>query len=215
VQGASHRVEDCDAVLSCVTNEAAQERLAFDEVLPKLRRDALFMDHTTTSATLARRIAAACAERGAGFVDAPLSGGVEGARAGTLVAMAGGSAADYERAQPLLACYTARRVHIGAAGAGQLAKMANQIAIAGTLQALAEGVMLARANGISPAAVLEALAGGAANSAQLARERGKLESPEFHFAEAFGWLAKDLDLALKDAGLKLPLAQLVKDSLAR
>lgn len=214
--GSAHDVASADAVLVCVTDEAAAERAASETVLPRLARGALWVDLTTASPAFARRMAAAAAARGAGYVDAPVSGGPEGADAGTLVAMAGGEAADVARARPLLAAFTARIVHLGVAGSGQLAKLANQVAIAGTVRGLAEAVALGRAGGIDAAALLAALGGGTASSAQLARTGATLAHPGFDFAAAFAWLRKDLDLAAAEASLRgvaLPLAALVRRTL--
>jgi 3-hydroxyisobutyrate dehydrogenase len=215
-EAASHEIEEADAVIVCVTDEAASETVAKEALLPRLRAGALYVDHTTTSPAFARWLAGACAARGAGFVDAPLSGGVEGAQSGALVAMAGGSGADVARAQPLLRAYAARIVALGPAGSGQLAKLANQVAIAGTLRGLAEAVGLARAGGLDCAALLEALGAGTAASAQLARTRAVLAAPDFDFRTAFAWLGKDLDLAAGEAaerGVPLPMTSLVRTAL--
>lgn len=215
-EAAAHDIEAADAVIVCVTDEAASEAVAKESVLPRLRAGALYVDHTTTSPDFARWLGGACEARGAGFVDAPLSGGVEGARAGTLVAMAGGRAEDVTRARPLLSAYAARVVPLGGAGSGQLAKLANQVAIAGTVLGLAEAVALARAAGVDCSALLEALGLGTAQSAQLARMRDALAAPDFDFRTAFGWLAKDMDLAVGAAamlGTTLPMAALVKTTL--
>lgn len=216
VGGAEHDVAEADAVLTCVTDETAAARVAAETILPRIARGALWVDHTTTSPAFARELAAAAAARGAGFVDAPVSGGAEGAASGTLVAMAGGEPADTARARPLLAAYAARVVHLGAAGSGQFAKLANQVAIAGTVRGLAEAVALARAGGIDAERLLEALAGGTAGSVQLARTAATLADPAFDFATAFAWLGKDLDLASAEAarrGVAVPLAALVKRTL--
>ena len=212
VDSASHGIEDADVVLVCVTDAAASTQ-AIADALPRMRRGALCIDHTTTSPNLAAEQAAACRAAGVRFVDAPLSGGVEGARAGTLVAMVGGEAADVSAARVALSVYASRIVHLGAAGSGQLAKLANQVAIAGTVRGLAEAVALARAGGAAVPALLEALAHGTANSAQLARTHTTLAADEFDFRAAFAWLAKDLDLAARAAeqrALDLPLAALVR-----
>lgn len=217
---AAHDPAQAAIVVTCVTDAAALRELALGRgaLLDSVRPGTLLIDHTTIAPALARELAGEAAKRGAAFVDAPASGGADGAAAGALAVMAGGAPADLERARPVLQCYAARIVHIGPAGSGALAKLANQIAIAGTVRALAEAVALARAAGVEPAAVLEALAGGTAASAQLARTRHTLAQPEFAFADAFGWLAKDLALALEAgarAGVDLPLVALVHAQLGR
>jgi 3-hydroxyisobutyrate dehydrogenase-like beta-hydroxyacid dehydrogenase len=195
--GPSFSVADAAVVVTCVTDEGALTSLAPD-LLRSLPREALWIDHTTASAVTAERLARACARIGAGFVDAPVSGGPEGAAEGRLVAMAGGTPADVERARPLLAAYAAHVVHLGPAGSGQLAKAANQLAIAGTVRGLAEAVALARSGGLDVNALLEALAGGTAASRQLERTRAQWLADE-PFEHAFAWLAKDLALALHEA----------------
>lgn len=212
VEAASHAIEDADVVLVCVTDAAASDQV-IAESLPRMRRGAVCIDHTTTSPRIARAQADACRAAGVRFVDAPLSGGVEGARAGTLVAMAGGEAADVSAARGVMSAYASRIVHLGAAGAGQLGKLANQVAIAGTARGLAEAAALARAGGVAVPALLEALAHGTAGSVQLARTQDRLAADDFTFRAAFDWLAKDLDLAGRAADeldLDLPLAALVR-----
>lgn len=217
---AAHDPAQAAIVVTCVTDAVAMRALALGRgaLLDSVRPGTLLVDHTTIAPALARELAGEAAKRGAAFVDAPTSGGTDGAVAGTLAVMAGGAPADLERARPVLQCYAARIVHIGPVGSGALAKLANQIAIAGTVRALAEAVALARAAGVEPAAVLEALAGGTAASVQLARTRDMLAQPEFAFAQAFSWLAKDLALALEAgarSGLDLPLVALVHAQLER
>lgn len=210
--GAAHALEEADIVLVCVTDATASER-AIAESVSRMRRGALCIDHTTTDAALARTLADACRNVGVRFVDAPVSGGVEGARAGTLVAMAGGDAADVAAARRAMCAYASRIVHLGPAGSGQLAKLANQLAIAGTVRGLAEAVALARAAGLPVPALLEALGHGTARSAQLDRLQGTLAEDTFDFRAAFEWLVKDLELAAQDArglGVDLPMAALVR-----
>lgn len=195
--GHAFGVAEASLVISCVTDEAALRGLAAG-VIDRLQPGALWIDHTTTAPRTARSLAEACARVGAAFVDAPVSGGPDGAAAGRLVAMAGGTHPDIARAKPPLAAYTARVVHLGPPGSGQLAKLANQVAIAGTVRGLAEAVALARAGGIDVAALLDALAGGTAASRQLERTREDWVAGR-SFEEAFAWLAKDLALALAEA----------------
>jgi 3-hydroxyisobutyrate dehydrogenase len=203
-------LDECECVITCVTDEAALTALA-PGLLEALPAGALWIDHTTTCAATAERLARDCAAADAHFVDAPVSGGPDGAAAGGLVVMAGGVDVDVARARPLLAAYAARVVHLGPPGSGQLAKLANQVAIAGTVRGLAEAVTLARAGGLDVAALLDALSGGTAASRQLERTRGAWLAGAA-FDEACAWLAKDLALAL-DAGhrlrTELPTAALI------
>jgi 3-hydroxyisobutyrate dehydrogenase len=217
---AAHHPAEAAVVVTCVTDATALCDLMVGDggLLRAAGRGALLVDHTTATPTLAREFAAAAARRGAAFVDAPMSGGVEGAADGSLAIMVGGEAAALERARPVLEGYAARIVHVGPAGSGQLAKLANQVAIAGTVRALAEAVALARAGGGDAERVLEALAGGTASSAQLARTRAALAAPGFDFAATFGWLAKDLRLAVEEGertGAGVPLVELVLAQLER
>jgi 3-hydroxyisobutyrate dehydrogenase-like beta-hydroxyacid dehydrogenase len=218
--GAAHDLAQAAIVVTCVTNDSALHELMLgpESFLDSVRPGTLLVDHTTIPPVLARELASAAAARGVGFVDAPTSGGVDGAAAGALAIMAGGEAADLERARPVLACYAAQIVHIGPVGSGALAKLANQIAIAGTVRALAEAVALARAGGVDPAAVLAALSGGTAASAQLARTREALARADFDFARTFAWLRKDLRLAADEgrrSGAPLPLVEEVLAQLER
>ena len=217
---APHHPAEAGVVVTCVTDAVTLCDLVVGKsgLLGSLHRGTLLVDHTTATPTIAREFAAEAARRGVGFVDAPISGGADGAAAGSLSIMAGGAAADLARARPVLETYAAQIVHAGPAGSGQLAKLANQIAIAGTVRALAEAIALARAGGGDPARVLEALGGGTANSTQLARTRDALAAPGFDFAATFGWLAKDLRLAAEEArrtGAPVPLVELVLAQLER
>jgi len=205
---AHFELAEAAVVVTCVTNERALEALAVGTLLPALPAGALCIDHTTTSATLARRLASLFEERGAAFADAPVSGGPEGAAQGALVAMVGGREASVAKARRYLSTYASRIVHLGGPGSGQTAKMANQIAIAGTVRGLAEAIALARGGGLDVAALLDALAAGTAASVQLARTRAAWTDGTVEFADAFEWLGKDLALAAEDAasrGVTLPL----------
>jgi 3-hydroxyisobutyrate dehydrogenase len=172
----------------------------------------LFVDHTTISAKLARRLAAAAAERGLFSVDAPVSGGQAGAENGTLAIMVGGSEDAVAAARPLIEAYAARIVHVGPDGSGQLAKMVNQIAIAGVVQGVAEALHFAKAAGLDSAKVLEAVSGGAAQSWQMVNRWDTMDEGKFDFGFAVDWMRKDLGLTLAEArenGARLPLTALV------
>lgn len=216
--GAADDAGDASAVVTCVTDDRAVAALMLGDngLIQRCRPGTLFIDHTTASVATARRIAAAAEAVGAFAVDAPVSGGRHGAEAGTLSVMIGGSVAAVAEASPIVACYAARVTHVGPAGTGQIAKLANQIAIAGIVRGLAEAVTLARAGGVAPAALLSALAAGSAQSTQLERLAGGLADPDQSFSTWGGFLAKDLKLALAEGervGMPLPMTETIADLL--
>ena len=199
-----------DAVFACVGNDddLASVTLGEDGAFAAMRDDAVFVDHTTVSAAIARRLAA---ER-ALVVDAPVSGGQAGAESGKLSVMCGGSAAAMAKAEPFMQAYAARIVHVGDAGAGQTTKMCNQIAIAGVIQGVAESLRFAQMSGLDLDKVLEAISGGAAQSWQMVNRWPTMAREEFDFGFAVDWMRKDLGLALDEArrnGAVLPVAALV------
>ncbi|MEG8015567.1 NAD(P)-dependent oxidoreductase [Sphingomonas sp. 22R3R2A-7] len=199
-----------DAMFACVGNDddLASVTLGEDGAFAAMRDDAVFVDHTTVSAAIARRLAA---ER-ALVVDAPVSGGQAGAESGKLSIMCGGSAAAMAKAEPFMQAYAARIVHVGDAGAGQTTKMCNQIAIAGVIQGVAESLRFAQMSGLDLDKVLEAISGGAAQSWQMVNRWPTMAREEFDFGFAVDWMRKDLGLALDEArrnGAVLPVAALV------
>jgi 3-hydroxyisobutyrate dehydrogenase len=197
-------------VIACVGNDddLAQVTLGTDGAFAAMREDAVFVDHTTVSAAIARRLAQARALS----VDAPVSGGQAGAEKGALAIMCGGTPEAFARAEPLLQAYAARIVHVGAAGAGQQTKMVNQICIAGVLGGLSEALRFAQASELDLDRVLEAISGGAAQSWQMVNRWPTMAKDEFDFGFAIDWMRKDLGLALDEArrnGSTLPVAALV------
>ncbi len=199
-----------DAVFACVGNDddLASVTLGEDGAFAAMRDDAVFVDHTTVSAAIARRLAAEHAL----VVDAPVSGGQAGAESGKLSIMCGGSAAAMAKAEPFMQAYAARIVHVGDAGAGQTTKMCNQIAIAGVIQGVAESLRFAQMSGLDLDKVLEAISGGAAQSWQMVNRWPTMAREEFDFGFAVDWMRKDLGLALDEArrnGAVLPVAALV------
>jgi 3-hydroxyisobutyrate dehydrogenase len=203
-----------DIVFTCVGNDEdlAEVTLGADGVLGTMAAGALLVDHTTTSADMARTLAADCTAKGIGFVDAPVSGGEAGAVNGKLAIMCGGSAADVERARPVMDAYAKAIVHVGPAGAGQTAKMANQMCIAGVLAGLSEAVRLAEAAGLDLAKTYEAISGGAAQSWQMDNRWPTMTAGSFDFGFAIDWMRKDLGYALAEArrlGLAAPVTALV------
>ena len=207
-------VAGCDAVLACLGNDddVASVLLGMEGAMAAMQPGALLVDHTTVSPALAKRLAVAADEHGLLCLDAPVSGGQAGAENGKLAIMCGGSAAAMAAAEPIIAAYAARVVHVGDAGAGQATKAVNQVCIAGVLAGLAEGVRLAQASGVDTAKVLEAISGGAAQSWQMVNRWETMVAGEFDFGFAIDWMRKDLAIALgeaKHAGISLPITALV------
>jgi 3-hydroxyisobutyrate dehydrogenase-like beta-hydroxyacid dehydrogenase len=201
-------------VFACTGDDAALRAIAGGPAgaLAAMAPGSVFVDHTTVSAEVTRELAAAAAVRGVAWVDAPVSGGVEGARGARLTVMAGGAEDAFARVAPLLACYATKAVRLGPSGAGQLAKMVNQICIAGLVEALAEGVHFAERAGLDPRAVFELLREGAAGSWQMANRAPTMIERRFDFGFAVDWMRKDLGIALAEAernGARLPVAALV------
>lgn len=206
--------EEADAVFTCVGNDddLVEVALGAAGAFAAMAPGALFVDHTTVSADLARRLSGEGEARGLLVVDAPVSGGQAGAENGTLSIMCGGSDEAIARAGPLMAVYAQRIVHIGGAGSGQQTKMVNQIAIAGVLAGLSEALRFAEASGLDRTRVFEAISGGAAQSWQMVNRWPTMARGEFDFGFAIDWMRKDLGLALAEArrnGALLPVAALV------
>ena len=207
-------VKDADVVLTCVGNDddLAQVTLGRDGAFRAMRRGALFIDHTTVSARIARQLSVEAEGLGLLSVDAPVSGGESGAQAGTLSAMCGGTKDAFSAAEPVMRAYSARITHIGGPGAGQTTKMVNQIAIAGVLQGLSEALRFAQASRLDTDKVFEAVSGGAAASWQMLNRWGTMAKDEFDFGFAVDWMRKDLGLVLDEAkrnGARLPVTALV------
>jgi 3-hydroxyisobutyrate dehydrogenase-like beta-hydroxyacid dehydrogenase len=183
-----------------------------DGVFAGMRPDTLLIDHSTVSATLARAQAREAARIGCAALDAPVSGGEAGAQHGTLTVMVGGQEAHFQRAQPIFEAYSQRARLLGPAGSGQLAKMVNQICIAGVLQGLAEGLHFAETAGLDPVEVVDAISHGAAQSWQMVHRHASMVDRRFEFGFAVDWMRKDLGLALEEArrnGSHLPMTALV------
>ena len=175
-------------------------------------KDAVFVDHTTTSAEVARELYAAAKAKDVHFVDAPVSGGQAGAINGALTIMVGGDEEPAARAEPIAAAYARAYRRMGGAGAGQLTKMVNQICIAGLVEGLAEGLHFAKRAGLDPNAVVEVIAKGAAQSWQMENRHKTMNAGKFDFGFAVDWMRKDLGICLDEArrnGAKLPVSALV------
>ena len=202
---------EAEALILCVGNDD-DVRGVVQPALEHLAKGAILVDHTTTSAHVAREMADHCAASGRFFVDAPVSGGQAGAQNGALTAMVGGDEAAVAKMEPVLAAYCRAIKRIGGSGAGQLAKMVNQICIAGVLQGVAEGVHFAKNAGLDTDVVLEAISKGAAQSWQMENRWATMVQGKFDFGFAVDWMRKDLGIALAESranGSTLPLTALV------
>jgi 3-hydroxyisobutyrate dehydrogenase len=204
-----------DIVFVCVGNDDDVRQVILGEggVLDGAREGLVVVDHTTTSAELAADMATSCAVHGVAFVDAPVSGGQSGAENGVLTVMCGADdEAAYADAADVIAAYSRSCVRLGGSGAGQLAKMVNQICIAGLVQALSEGIAFASNAGLDPHAVLEVISKGAAQSWQMENRGHTMVDGKFDFGFAVEWMVKDLTYAVAEArsnGSRVPVTEQV------
>ncbi len=203
-----------DIVFCCVGNDddLRSVTLGADGAFGGMRAGAVFVDHTTASASIARELAAAATHAGLSFVDAPVSGGQAGAQNGMLTVMCGGDAAAFARAQPVGMAYSRAFTLLGESGAGQLAKMVNQICIAGLVQGLSEAIAFGQNAGLDMNQVLDVIGKGAAQSWQLDNRGKTMVADKFDFGFAVDWMRKDLGLVLDEAkrnGARLPVTALV------
>ena len=202
------------AVVTCVGNDddLASVTLGRDGAFRAMAKGAVFIDHTTVSAKIARQLAVEAKGLGIMAVDAPVTGGQVGAQNGTLTLMCGGTDAAIAGASPIMDAYSSRIVHVGPAGAGQTTKMCNQIAFSGVLQSLSEAMRFAQAADLDLDRVFESISGGAAGSWQMTNRWATMVKDEFDFGFAVDWMRKDLGLAFDEAranGATLPVAALV------
>ncbi len=209
-----HLAGSSDIVVTCVSDTPDVEAVLFgpDGVEAGAARGLLVVDCSTIDPIATRRFAERLAARGVGFVDAPVTGGSEGAVKGTLAILVGGAPADVERARPVLAVMGRTVTHFGPAGSGQAAKAVNQVILAGTYVAVAEGIVLAMRAGLDPSAVAEALGGGAAGSWVLQNRSGRMIANNYPLGFRIALHRKDLGIALglaRDVGAALPVAALV------
>jgi 2-hydroxy-3-oxopropionate reductase len=201
-------------VFICVGNDDDVRSVTYGDngVLASMQAHSVLTDHTTASAELARELDAACAAKHIGFLDAPVSGGQAGAENGTLTVMIGGEPEKFTKAEAAIACYSRCAKLLGPAGSGQLAKMVNQICIAGVVQGLAEALNFAQNAGLDGAAVVEVISQGAAQSWQMQNRSNTMLNGKYDFGFAVDWMRKDLGIALNEArknGSHLPLTALV------
>jgi 3-hydroxyisobutyrate dehydrogenase len=206
--------EGQDFVMCCVgnDNDLREVTLGSDGAFNGVKRGAVFVDHTTASAEIARELHGEAKKRGFAFVDAPVSGGQAGAENGVLTVMCGGDAEPYSRAEKVIAAYARMCKLLGGAGSGQLTKMVNQICIAGLVQGLAEAIHFAKKASLDVEAVIQTISKGAAQSWQMENRYKTMAAGKFDFGFAVDWMRKDLAICLGEArknGANLPVAALV------
>ncbi len=206
--------QGAEFVLACVGNDDDLREVCLGPqgAFAGMAAGAVFIDHTTVSDTVTRELATLARANGIGFVDAPVSGGQAGAQNGQLSIMCGGAPNDYARAEPIMAAYARICRHLGPSGAGQLAKMMNQICIAGLMQGLSEALAFGMKAGLDGAAVVEVISQGAAGSWQMANRHQSMLEDRYDFGFAVDWMRKDLAICLATAdkiGARLPVTALV------
>lgn len=204
----------CDIVFCCVGNDddVREVTLGSQGILAGLSEGCILVDHTTASAHLAEELGALAEAQGKFFLDAPVSGGQAGAENGVLTVMVGGDKAVFEKVKPIMASYAKFSQLMGGIGAGQLAKMVNQICIAGVVQGLAEGFSFAKKVGLDPDALVETISKGAAGSWQMENRYKTMFANEFDFGFAVDWMRKDLSIAFDEAeknNVELPMTKMV------
>jgi 3-hydroxyisobutyrate dehydrogenase len=206
--------KDADFVFSCVgnDNDLKEVTIGSEGAFQNVKKGAVFIDNTTASAQVARELFNIATEKGFGFLDAPVSGGQAGAENGALTVMVGGQQSDYEKAEPIIDCYSKKIKLLGTAGSGQLAKMVNQICIAGLVQALSEGLRFGQNAGLDVEDVVEVISKGAAQSWQMENRFKTMLDDKFDYGFAVDWMRKDLGIAMEEAkanGSKLPVTEVV------
>ncbi len=207
-------VAQADIILTCVGADKDLREVyeAPEGIIAHAPSDAILVDHTTASAGIAEALARSANNRGLGFIDAPVSGGQQGAENGQLTIMCGGLQAHFDRVQPILECYARAMTLMGPVGSGQKTKMVNQIAIAGLVQGLSEALHFAEQAELDVRKVVDVISKGAAQSWQMENRSGTMIDGEFEHGFAVDWMRKDLAICLDEArrnGSKLPVAALV------
>ncbi|MSP10290.1 MAG: NAD(P)-dependent oxidoreductase [Pelagibacteraceae bacterium] len=206
--------EGADFIFTCVGNDNDLREVTFGNngIFKKIKKDAIYIDNTTASATIAREIYQHSKKNGFGFLDAPVSGGQAGAENGILTVMIGGDQENYEKAKDIIKCYSKKMKLLGPAGNGQLAKMVNQICIAGLVQGLSEGINFGIKAGLKMEDVIEVISKGAAQSWQMENRYKNMIDNKFEFGFAVDWMRKDLKIAIDEAknnGSILPITEIV------
>ncbi len=206
--------KDSEYVFTCVGNDNDLSEVTFGDngAFKTIKKDAIYIDNTTASATIAREIYEYAKKNGFGALDAPVSGGQAGAENGALTVMIGGDQADFDKAKDKIDCYSKKMKLLGKAGCGQLAKMVNQICIAGLVQGLSEGINFGMKAGLNMEDVIEVISKGAAQSWQMENRYKTMIDDKFDFGFAVDWMRKDLKIAMDEAknnGSLLPVTELV------
>ncbi len=206
--------EDADYIFTCVGNDNDLREVTFGDngIFKKIKKGAVYIDNTTASATIAREIYEYSKKNGFGSLDAPVSGGQAGAENGALTVMIGGDQADFEKAKDKINCYSKKMKLLGKAGNGQLAKMVNQICIAGLVQGLSEGINFGLKAGLNMEEVIEVISKGAAQSWQMENRYKTMIDDKFEFGFAVDWMRKDLKIALEEAkknNSPLPITEVI------
>lgn len=206
--------KECDAVFICVGNDDDLRNvvLGAEGALSGMKTNSVLVDHTTASADVARELFDICSQKSIGFIDAPVSGGQQGAENGQLTIMCGGEKHDFDSITPIMDCYAKQISLLGNAGCGQLTKMVNQICIAGLVQGLAEGLNFAESAGLDAHKVVEVISKGAAQSWQMDNRHDTMIKGEYEHGFAVDWMRKDLSICLDEArrnGSNLPVTALV------
>ena len=209
-------VKKADIVFTCVGgDESLQEvLLGASGGFSGASRGTLFVDHTTVSAKVSRELAKEASRHKMAYLDAPVSGGQQGAERGSLTVMIGGEKADFQRVTPIINHYASKVSLMGPAGSGQLCKMANQICVAGIIESLAEGLFFARQAGLDPSQVIEVISKGAAQSWQMENRYQTMLAGEYNHGFAVDWMCKDLAIVLEEArlnGSDLPVTKLISE----
>ena len=206
--------KDADFVFTCVgnDNDLREVTIGSDGAFQNVKKGAVFIDNTTASAKVARELFNTATTKGFGFLDAPVSGGQAGAENGALTVMVGGEQSDYDKADSVIDCYSKKIKLLGPSGSGQLAKMVNQICIAGLVQALSEGIRFGQNAGLKVEDVIEVISKGAAQSWQMENRFKTMIDDKFDYGFAVDWMRKDLGIAMEEAksnGSKLPVTEIV------
>ena len=206
--------KDADYVFTCVGNDNDLREVTFGEngIFKSIKKGAVYIDNTTASATIAREIYAHAKKNGFGFLDAPVSGGQAGAENGALTVMVGGDQEDFDKALDKIDCYSKKVKLLGKSGSGQLAKMVNQICIAGLVQGLSEAINFGQKAGLNMEDVIEVISKGAAQSWQMENRYKTMLEDKFDFGFAVDWMRKDLKIAMEEAknnGSLLPITEII------
>ena len=206
--------KDADYIFTCVGNDNDLRDVTFGEngIFKLIKKGAVYIDNTTASATIAREIYSYAKKNGFGFLDAPVSGGQAGAENGALTVMVGGDQEDFDKALDKIDCYSKKVKLLGKSGSGQLAKMVNQICIAGLVQGLSEAINFGQKAGLNMEDVIEVISKGAAQSWQMENRYKTMLEDKFDFGFAVDWMRKDLKIAMEEAknnGSLLPITEII------